>query len=118
MEDRFKHEVIAQDFEAVLDELKIKDTEFSVHRQKNCSFCGMPAFFSAQFMLNDDVWLAANGGSKGLMHIGCVEKALGRPLNIEDFKNVAINLPIFLGFKMGVEQVLREVTEQMNEGEN
>ncbi len=39
----------------------------------------------------------------GLLCLRCLSMRLGRPLRIEDFPNVPINLPIRVGYQMGLD---------------
>lgn len=101
------------DFPEMIKEMAQQDRMLGNESERICDHCGYPTHYSASFMLEDDVWLEANQGRlEGFMHIDCVEMALGRPLTIDDFKSAPINLTFFIGFRMGVEKVLQEVSKQ------
>ena len=54
-------------------------------------------------MVKDRVWFAEARMGDGVAHLACLEKVLGRPLTLRDFKrNLPINEPIFFAFRMGV----------------
>lgn len=79
---------------------------------KPCGLCGRPTVLSAQFMLLDKVWEEANKQETcGYLHLGCVEKRLGRALTIDDFEALPINLAFFYGWEMGVNQAAQERKE-------
>jgi hypothetical protein len=61
-------------------------------RWERCAACKEPV--TDDYMLRDEVWLAAGGKlgpGGGVLHLRCVEKRLGRKLALEDFADVGIN---------------------------
>jgi hypothetical protein len=57
-----------------------------------CSRCGLPCL--ENYMLLDEVWTQALPEGRGVLHLKCVEKSLGRSLQAGDFKNIPINYTI------------------------
>ena len=58
-----------------------------------CGICGLDVYKAGHhpYMLNDDVWLAANNGKvDGCLCIPCAELQLGRLLTHDDFKPALI----------------------------
>ena len=58
-----------------------------------CKQCGYHTLYGYEYyMVIDEIWLAANQGSKkGMLCIGCVEDKIGRRLNQFDFTSAPIN---------------------------
>lgn len=57
--------------------------------------------FPDPYMVKPEVWAHAGFPRDVLVCLSCLEKAFGRPLVIQDFTEAPINIPIFLGFRMG-----------------
>lgn len=55
----------------------------------NCGQCGRGV--TDDYMLTNTVWFSVWNERKGYLHLRCVEKRLGRPLNSDDFTDVPIN---------------------------
>lgn len=55
------------------------------------------------FMLTEETWASVAVPRTGTLCFTCTEKHLGRPLKIEDFSAAAVNRPILLGMRMGLE---------------
>lgn len=57
------------------------------------------------YMVDDDVWLAAVPDGKGKLHAKCLEMRLGRELTLTDFThtwNLPANAPFRLGYKVAL----------------
>jgi hypothetical protein len=63
-----------------------------VARRFACTDCGR---FGLGFMLLDRIWDLAARSRSILLCIRCVEVRLGRRLEIADFADVPVNLPLF-----------------------
>ncbi len=77
-----------------------------------CNDCNIDTrFINEYYMVNDDVWLKAVPGKKGILCIGCLEHRLGRELKPRDFSekldlsvNKAGRQSIRLSLKMGLNE--------------
>jgi hypothetical protein len=59
-----------------------------------CFDCGIDTIAIGEYyMLNEEVWLAANPGHEGMLCIGCVEERLERQLTRDDFTDAPVNHP-------------------------
>jgi hypothetical protein len=58
----------------------------------DCRGCGADTVAIREYyMLEDAVWLEANGSDAGMLCIGCVEERLGRRLTVADFTVAPVN---------------------------
>jgi hypothetical protein len=64
-----------------------------------CPVCRKVTF--DDYMLYDEVWAAAGFGKKDNAHLRCAEKALCRPIRLDDFKDVPINDMLRVAYEMG-----------------
>ena len=62
---------------------------------KGCVDCKCYHYEALYYMVNDDVWLESNGGDQ-LLCLYCLTIRLGRKLTRNDFKNIQMNMPIFI----------------------
>jgi hypothetical protein len=70
-----------------------------VSKHRFCIECGTEVL--DYYALDDDIWTAVAGEpDAGALHLGCVEKRLGRRLTVEDFKRVATNSTVFFAAGM------------------
>lgn len=54
---------------------------------------------SQHYMVKDKVWKQV--ATSGFLHLACLEKLLGRPLTIKDFRDLPVNDSIFFGYRLG-----------------
>jgi len=56
----------------------------------DCNECG--GYVSEQYMVLDSVWKESGLEKRGgVLHLGCLEKLIGRKLTVDDLKKVPIN---------------------------
>lgn len=68
-------------------------------KYRMCSVCDA---YPDPYMVKPEVWAHAGFPRDVLVCLSCFEKAFGRPLVLQDFTEAPINIPIFLGFRMGM----------------
>jgi hypothetical protein len=74
----------------------------------DCIYCGAQNNDSMH-MVHKPVWQAADFG-RGTAHLGCLAKALGRPLAVEDFPlDVPLNAGILFGLQLSTEPSTRTI---------
>lgn len=61
-----------------------------------CAECGETSYDA--YMVTDAVWLTAMPSKRGHLHFRCLEKRLGRHLQLEDFTSAPVNEAIRFGF--------------------
>ena len=71
-------------------------------RPSKCCGCGSSWDF---YVVKKKVWLVAMPDHRGLLCLMCLQRRLGRPLNLNDFTKDAINNPIRFGFAMAINLV-------------
>lgn len=80
--------------------------EFSIEQVRpeyQDMFCSCGVFrANYQYGVRDEVWAEARFSPGDIFCVECLEKALGRPLVIEDFTVDPINHTILFGYLMGV----------------
>ena len=89
------------------ESIEIKLKKLARYEDKSrfiCLKCGEQT--SDFFILKDHIWKTINPAphGKGLMHIACAESVLGRDFVMTDFKDVPGNLPIFLGYRIAMQE--------------
>lgn len=57
-----------------------------------CKECHLPV--DDQYMVKDELWKKFHGSPRGVLHIACLEKRMGRPLTLDDLTRAPINLPL------------------------
>jgi hypothetical protein len=77
----------------------VGDHEVRKVGRQDCLECG--EYVRYLYMVHDFVWRQAVPDSKGLLHLKCLEKRLGRQLRRHDFKDLEINELIIFGFLRG-----------------
>ena len=82
-----------------------KDARTKRARRFVCGSCGDP--FWEEYMLHDAVWRQAWPLGEGFLHLSCAELLLGRPLTIDDFKDVPGNDMIRFGYELAARSLRR-----------
>ena len=79
--------------------LKAREARRERERLLKCRQCGRPCF--DDYMVRDDVWLQTGlGRLEGVLHLGCLEVRLGRPLRADDLTEAPVNGGIRHGMRM------------------
>lgn len=80
------------------------------HPKFACLDCGlMPDYF----MVHDDIWHTSGFPKHAFACIPCLEKRIGRRLTIYNFNpNVHVNHPIFIGYKLALEDERNKVEQK------
>ena len=55
----------------------------------HCIDCYVDTFYE-NYMIHDELWLAANPAGAGMLCVGCCERRLGRRLRRDDFQPCAL----------------------------
>lgn len=64
-----------------------------------CQYCGGKSYECVtSYMVKDSLW--ESSGEEGIVCLSCFEESIGRPVTIEDLKDVPINEPFFRGYQM------------------
>lgn len=97
---RMRQALVGTDDDAAKERVEcwIKQEDDFVAR-RICAECGQVP--NETYMVNDEVWAAADMKKRGFLHLNCLELRLGRNLEIEDFTAWPVNNDIRFGYIMG-----------------
>lgn len=79
---------------------------------KLCAECKKPNdYYSWSYMVTDLVWTKADLSYREICCLPCLQKRLGRPLELEDFPLIPANRMIRWGIRQGQLEEMRENTK-------